>query len=338
MRIGIWCDYGKTLVPSEGIGVFVHNLAANLVKVNDCEVLLVAAPGDTHLLTDTVSRGGGRIQVAESPIQSSTSRFLLKQFKSLRWKRFHQNPVICKLLDRGISLASRAYDRRVSRILDRADVWILPYLKIEFPVQRPSVVCIHDLVSYHYPEMMRPHKLQELKDIVRRVADDCTIAACMSNFIKQNDLIGQLHLPEDKIRVVRAAVPDDIAAGVGSGEQYDGDSEILSLLKMQYLFYPSAFRLYKNHVLLIRALRELKDRSKEDWKVVFTGIHSCPDYIQDEIKKQGLSNDVVVLSHVSRGELLRLYRGAFATVVPSLYEQGSFPLMEAISQGCPIMS
>ena len=45
-----------------------------------------------------------------------------------------------------------------------------------------------------------------------------------------------------------------------------------------------------------------------------------------------------MLGKVTRSELESLYRNAYATVVPSLYEQGSFPLMESLHFGCPILS
>jgi glycosyltransferase involved in cell wall biosynthesis len=338
MRIGIWCNYGKTLVPSEGIGVFAHNLAANLVVAKDCRVLLVAGPGDSGLMEETVSRGGGKIEIAESPRTSRLKRFFLKQLKRLRWKRFYEGGTIAGWLDRGIALASQETNRRVAEILDRADVWILPHVKFEHPILKPTIVCIHDLIPYHYPEMMKSHKLREFKTIVQSVADQCVIAACMSHFIKENDLVGQLRLPEKKIRVIRAAVPDDIAEVHNSDKECDRARSIDARLDAPYLFYPSAFRRYKNHTLLIRALRLLKDRTDRNWKLAFTGIRGSPDYIDDEIRKHHLQEDVVILRQVSRGELLTLYRNAFATVVPSLYEQGSYPLMEAISQGCPIMS
>lgn len=338
MRIGIWCDYGKTLVPSEGIGVFAHHLAANLVLAHECDVLMVAAAGDSGLLSDTVNRGVGRIQAAECPKLPRLRRFLLKQMKRLRWTCFYGGGTVAGWLDRSIELVSEESYRRVGKILDQADVWILPHVKFEYPIHKPTIVCIHDLIPYHYPDMMKPHKLREFKTIVRRVADDSCIAACMSNFIRENDLVGQLHLPESKIRVIRAAVPDDIADGrIPEGESGRAQ-EIDPRLNVPYLFYPSAFRHYKNHILLIRALRMLKDRTNVNWKLAFTGIRRCPDYIQEEIRKQHLADDVVTLRQVSRDELLTLYRDAFATVVPSLYEQGSYPLMEAVSQGCPIMS
>ena len=35
IRIGIWCDYGVTLTPTEGIGVFVYNLVAGLLELDE---------------------------------------------------------------------------------------------------------------------------------------------------------------------------------------------------------------------------------------------------------------------------------------------------------------
>jgi glycosyltransferase involved in cell wall biosynthesis len=338
MRIGIWCDYGKTLVPSEGIGVFTHDLARNLVKAVDCEVLLVAAAGDGGLLRGMLCQGEGRIQVVESPETRGIKKFLLKQMKSLRWKKLYASGSVATLFDRMVSLLTMDTNRKVETILSQADVWILPHVRFEHRIQKPTVVCVHDLIPYHYPEMMKAHKLREFKAIVRQVVDGSCIAACMSNFIKENDLIGQLQLPEKKIRVIRASIPDDVMSNSLPTELNNAIQQIDSLLDSRYLLYPAAFRLYKNHILLIRALRILKDRTDCNWKVVFTGIQPCPDYIQEELRKQQLENEVVILRHVTRGGLTHLYRNAFATVVPSLYEQGSYPLMEALSLGCPIMS
>ena len=35
VRIGIWCAYGETLVASDGIGVFVHQLARGLAGLDE---------------------------------------------------------------------------------------------------------------------------------------------------------------------------------------------------------------------------------------------------------------------------------------------------------------
>ena len=62
---------------------------------------------------------------------------------------------------------------------------------------------------------------------------------------------------------------------------------------------------------------------------------TAPAAFKEKIVALGLQGRVHFLGTVSRGELKTLYRQAVATVVPSLYEQGSFPIYEAVLLGCP---
>ena len=51
MRIGIWCDYGCTLAPHDGIGVFVDNLVRGMLAADPtCRIVLKAHPGETEPL------------------------------------------------------------------------------------------------------------------------------------------------------------------------------------------------------------------------------------------------------------------------------------------------
>jgi hypothetical protein len=51
IKLGIWCDYGITLEPSEGIGVFVANLVQGLIEQPSIErIVLVSKEGQESLL------------------------------------------------------------------------------------------------------------------------------------------------------------------------------------------------------------------------------------------------------------------------------------------------
>jgi glycosyltransferase involved in cell wall biosynthesis len=327
MRIGIWCDYGFTLGPTEGIGVFVDNLARGLVRANsDCEVCLMAHLGDHHLLDSTVAGGLGRIQVETGIRQTKIRRKVARAIKKVPW------------LGNLSSQLTREATKKTEDVIQSCDVWLVPYVGLDQEFSKPTVVVIHDLVTYHFPEMLKPRKLQRLKNRVNRIVRQSRIAACMSNFIRDHDLIGTLGLPEDRIRVIRGAVPDDIS----DAKRVDSDTATQWLLKNKisepYLFYPAAFRSYKNHRFLVDSLHLLKKQSSTPWKVVFTGIKSCPQELDRQICSLDLQNDVIMLGKVSRAELTLLYQHAFATVVPTLYEQGSFPILEALAFRCPIAS
>jgi glycosyltransferase involved in cell wall biosynthesis len=91
---------------------------------------------------------------------------------------------------------------------------------------------------------------------------------------------------------------------------------------------------------LIEAFRLLRDRHREEsWDLVFTG--EKPGYLPPELRKLveecELQGRVKVLGRVDRRMLATLFRRAFATVVPSLYEQGSFQIYEALQADCPVV-
>ena len=158
-----------------------------------------------------------------------------------------------------------------------------------------------------------------------------SLVACMSQFIKAHDLRGTLNLPEGKLAVIKSATPIDAHLSEDSPT-----SDWPSTLNFTdpYLFFPSAFRSYKNHKYLLELIARLKSSKLWPMKLVFTGIRRCPSWLHKEIQAQAVVEDVVILGKVSRQELAKIYSNAFATMVPSLYEQGSFPLMEAMQNGC----
>src|SRR5262249_5247231 len=138
------------------------------------------------------------------------------------------------------------------------------------PLTFPSVLVIHDLVHLHHPDTFPDRTFAErLGRVIPERAAEATLVACMSEVIRDNDLVGVLGLSPDKVRVVRPAVPTDV--------QEAGEAPSLGLAR-PYLFYPAAFRPYKNHRGLILALRALRERyGIDDLDLVFTGQAALPD-------------------------------------------------------------
>ncbi len=348
MRIGIWCDYGFTLGPTEGIGVFVDSLARGLVRADSkCVVTLKAHQGQESVLDSTVHDGLGRIHVETGPRMSRVRRRIVRTCKKIRRTLNRPTPdrKFASRLDRVAEYVgdrlNRPFEGGIQQLIQASDVWLLPYVGLEQDFTRPTVVAIHDLVCYHFPSMMSPAKLDALKRQVDRTSNGATLAACMSKFICQHDLLDTLHLPPSRVRVLRSAVPIDLGNKRSDASSSESES-VFDTLPFErgtpFLFYPAAFRDYKNHIYLVEALALIKARIPLPWKVVFTGMHSCPDRIQSRIDQLGLTRDVVTLKKVSRSILEQIYHAAFATVVPSLYEQGSFPLLEALQCECPVAS
>ncbi|MEO8268337.1 MAG: glycosyltransferase family 1 protein [Aureliella sp.] len=345
MRIGIWCDYGFTLEPSEGIGVFVDNLARGIIRADSqTEIVMMSHPGQEDRLSSTVASGQNRISVVSVPRLSQPWRRIVRSLKKLQRRLSipsEQGRIaasIVGVLQTCTSKLSETQQRAIIEHVDSCDVWLLPYVCLDQEFTKPTVVAIHDLVCYHFPEMLSPTKLASLKFLVDQVSQQATLAVCMSKFICENDLLGTLQLPPSRVRVLEPAVPDDF--GLTSDAPIQHLPNPLSARGVApdepYLLYPAAFRSYKNHAYLLHVLQQLRQQSDTRWKLVFTGIQECPRELTTQIEKLHLEGHVLSLGKVTRGELESLYRSAFVTVVPSLYEQGSFPVMEALNCQCPV--
>ena len=86
MKIGVWCDYGFTLEPSEGIGVFVNNLVRGLVQADsNCQITLVPHPGSSDVLSPLASYAPNQIHIAERGKPSSLRRRCIRTLTKLKW-------------------------------------------------------------------------------------------------------------------------------------------------------------------------------------------------------------------------------------------------------------
>jgi glycosyltransferase involved in cell wall biosynthesis len=341
MRIGIWCAYGRTLAPTEGIGVFTHALARGLAGLADVEdVQLLIHAGDEPAVAATVAAGGGRIRVATLHRQAWLDRW---RWKALR--RRHR-----RLCDRlaaepgAADLAARrgATERSIDRVFARQrivepagsgprDVWLLPHVAVERPFATPTVVIVHDMVPLHFPGVIRAVDQESFRRRAHLVAREATLVGTMSRTIRDTDVAGLLGCPPQRVRVVPPATPDDLGAAVG----HDALIRAVPAAARPFLLFPAAWRPYKNHARLIEALPLVRRGGHADMQVVFTGSGPLPADLARMVADHGLAGAVHAVGSVDRPVLAALYRAAAATVVPSLYEQGSFPVLEAIRCDCP---
>ena len=215
------------------------------------------------------------------------------------------------------------------------DVWVYPYLAIPLKIDdHASVAFIHDLVFSRFPEHFHLNEVLSLEQVFRQRTKEATLNACMSKFIRENDLRGLLGLREDRVRMIRPAAPTDCLSVPGTASQ----DWIVQQVPRPYFLYPAGIRGYKNHALMIDALAVLRDEYQNtDFDIVFTGpeIPELPVELIRRAKNKKVSAQVRFLGKVSREELNSLYQHAVATIVPSLYEQGSFPIYESIFLNCP---
>jgi glycosyltransferase involved in cell wall biosynthesis len=95
----------------------------------------------------------------------------------------------------------------------------------------------------------------------------------------------------------------------------------------------------KNYLMLLDALEKYWERSKAPRRLTIAGGTGWrSDEIRQRIAKLESRGQVRYLGYVSDERLKQLYQEAFALIFPSHYEGFGLPIVEAMSQGCPVIT
>ena len=97
------------------------------------------------------------------------------------------------------------------------------------------------------------------------------------------------------------------------------------------------FEIRKGHIVLLEAVKELKDKKFLDLNVFFVGDGPTKQMLQNKIKELELENNVKILPFTSEPQ--HFYESIDALVLPSLYKEG-LPnvILEAMAMGKPCIA
>lgn len=202
-------------------------------------------------------------------------------------------------------------------------------------LRAPYIVTVHDVQELRFPEYfstaqraVRAAHHWESLDQARKVI--------VSYRHVKDDLIKYFRLPDEKIHVCpipfrEISLPEPTTAARRVYEQRYG---ALS----PFLLYPAQTWPHKNHARLLEALRRIRSRSGLDVRLICTGqAGEQQEEITARVEALGLRGIVRFAGLVPGDELAWLYRHAALVTVPTEYEAGSFPLMEAMCEGAPVV-
>lgn len=155
------------------------------------------------------------------------------------------------------------------------------------------------------------------------------ISDCSKNDLRE--LLAELGTPIPKLDTVRLGcqLPE-----LNSNAQPTAD--VAQVLQSRYLLFVSTIERRKNHEALYRAYTRLVDQGVKDLpQLVFVGMHGwgVGDLFTDLRLDPRTKGYITVLNNVSDSDLMRLYKGAFFTLFPSLYEGWGLPVAESLAAG-----
>jgi glycosyltransferase involved in cell wall biosynthesis len=223
--------------------------------------------------------------------------------------------------------------RQVLAHLDRIDLYFCPFGALyPRPVPRPTVMTLADIQEVFYPEFFTPadRYTRELHfPGSTRMADR---VITHSEFSRRT-IIEHHRLPPARVAVVHHYVD----------ERYARSAEVArkpaAPLPARFVFYPANLWKHKNHDVLLRALRLLREERGRRLDLVLTGFgQDSGSPVAAMAEAHGVRDQVHALGYLAVEEIAYLYRRADMLVFPSLFEGFGIPLVEAMAAGCPVVA
>lgn len=188
-----------------------------------------------------------------------------------------------------------------------------------FLARSPQVVTVHDLIHLHPTTKRRAVYLAHYSAVLRPI-------------IRRNRLV--LTVSETSKRAIEEWVDDDrvqvVNAGNGLSEAFHPGGSPATDDSAPYFLYVGNLRAHKNVDVAFRALARVPDAR-------LVVVMNDREGAERRAAELGVADRVEVRSGLSDPQLADLYRGAVATVFPSLVEGFGLPAVESIACGTPVI-
>ena len=105
-----------------------------------------------------------------------------------------------------------------------------------------------------------------------------------------------------------------------------------------YIFYPAQFWPHKNHIYLIRGLKQLEEKYQIKLNAIFAGgDKGNKKYILEMAQKLNIKERIKFAGFVDNNEMIELYLQSLALVMPSYFGPTNLPPLEAFELGVPVL-
>lgn len=202
----------------------------------------------------------------------------------------------------------------------------------------PGLVSILDMLYCVHPEFINKGKVNYWRLFVPLSAKKSRKILTISNSSKK-DIIHYLKVPPEKVISTPLAI-DNSLKYIAQPADIDINA-ICSKYKLRepYILYVGGVGKHKNPIVLIKALRILRERvNTKNLMLVITGNdYGSAEEIMKYAVSVGLEKEVCLPGYVARNDLPALYAGALAYVSPSLFEGFGFTVLEAMAFRSPVI-
>lgn len=217
----------------------------------------------------------------------------------------------------------------------------------------PSVVTIHDLMPYQFPDLILSQN--PLRKIWQKAYFAAIASALKSNTSgiiavsehTKRDVMSTLGISESRIKVIYEGVEENFLKVGREGVPEEQARAVLEQYRVTspYIFYLGGLNRHKNVATLISAYGWAVKNGLSAKLVIggktTTDTSSGQNVYQElveQIRHLGLDERVVFTGYIADEHLPVLYHQAQMYVFPSLYEGFGFGPLEAMASSCPVIA
>lgn len=195
-------------------------------------------------------------------------------------------------------------------------------------ISKKNLFWIPDFQEIYYPHFFSAENLKKRKEFVERIINQKYHLILSSESVK-NDFLSLY--PDSKIRLsVLPFAVSNISEIFLSQEQLSEKYGIND----KYFALPNQLWIHKNHLLVFRAIKNLKERYP-DIQVICTGKEfdsrdtEHPLKLKKFIKENYLEKNILMLGFIDRKDQLSILKNSIALIQPSLFEGWNTSIEEA---------
>lgn len=226
---------------------------------------------------------------------------------------------------RGVEVHQAPADRLLDvyrEVAADVDVTYCPWPHLSWPpaVDGPLVCTFHD-VNWRHFDVLGPEQKRELEEQSPQWLQGCDAVVHSSHFIAGE--VARFYGPDYPANVIPITVDLGASSAVNDAERAVARDRYA--LPERFIFSPAGRHLHKNYAVLRAAVQLLRAQG-QDVQVVATGAAT-------DMAFHG--PDVIGLGYVSERDVNVLYDMSCGVVQASLYEAGSWPMIEAMDLDRP---
>jgi glycosyltransferase involved in cell wall biosynthesis len=321
MRVGMNClDVNPSFVG--GVTTYALGLLEGFASVgNGCRFRVFVTRENYHLFANFRKRDNFEIIVISDPLFS------------LRSSICRATSVSCSSeLHR---LASGLIFENIRELMDaESDVLYTPTPVLRcFNSRKPTVLSMHDIQHVHHPEFFSwPRRVSRKITYGLSARYACYLQAS-SHYIKEDLLSHFPWLSPEQIEVIPSgALVEKFSAPAAT----DSLSERYGLPE-RFLLFPAQLWPHKNHVTVLKALKQIESKCGVKIPLVLTGekFSAAPEIFKFIADKS--MDYVQYLGKVPFEDMVALYQSAAFMITATLHESSSLPVLEAAAAGTPII-